>query len=51
MVLLMLISEEWFGFVEGSQILDNVIHTHEIDHSIKSMRKEGMIIQLELSKA
>jgi hypothetical protein len=31
-----LISQEQAGFVEGRQILDNIIHSHEIIHTLKS---------------
>lgn len=31
--------------------MDNVIHTHGIAHSLKIMGKEGIVIQIDLSKA
>jgi hypothetical protein len=37
--------------VEGRQILDNIIYAHEIIHTLKSQRRGGMIIQLDLAKA
>jgi hypothetical protein len=46
-----LISQEQAGFVEGRQILDNIIQAHEIIHTLKSQRRGGMIIQLDLAKA
>jgi hypothetical protein len=46
-----LISEEHAGFVEGRQIMDNIIHAHELIHTLKSQRRGGMIIQLDLAKA
>jgi hypothetical protein len=46
-----LISKEQSGFVEGRKILDNIIHAHEIIHSLKSRKKAGMIIQLDFAKA
>lgn len=45
-----LISEEQTGFSKGRQILDNVIMAHEITHSLKTLKKAGMIMQLDLSK-
>jgi hypothetical protein len=46
-----LISQKQVGFVEGRQILDNIIQSHEIIHMLKSQRRGGMIIQLDLAKA
>jgi hypothetical protein len=46
-----LISQERAGFVEGRQILDNIIQAHEIIHTLKIQRRGGMIIQLDLAKA
>jgi hypothetical protein len=46
-----LISQEQAGFVEGRKIVDNIIHAHEIIHTLKSQRRGGMIIQLDLAKA
>jgi hypothetical protein len=46
-----LISQEQAGFVKGRQILDNIIQAHEIIHTLKSQRRGGMIIQLDLAKA
>jgi hypothetical protein len=46
-----LISQEQAGFVEGRQILDNIIHAHELIHTLKIQRRGGMIIQLDLAKA
>lgn len=37
--------------MEGMKILDNIIHSHEIFHSLKNLKKVRMIIQLDLSKA
>jgi hypothetical protein len=45
-----LISEEQTGFVEGWQILDNINHAHELIHTLKTQRRGGMIIQLDLAK-
>jgi hypothetical protein len=39
------------GFVEGRQIVDNIIHAHELIHTLKIQRRGGMIIQLDLAKA
>jgi len=46
-----LISEEQTGFVEGRQILNNIIQAHEVVHSLKSNKQVGMIMQLDLVKA
>jgi hypothetical protein len=46
-----LISQEQAGFVEGQQIVDNIIHSHELIHTLKLQRRGGMIIQLDLAKA
>ena len=46
-----LISKEEIGYVEGHQILDNVILTHELIHSLKLNKIPGMLIKLDLSKA
>ena len=46
-----LISEEQTGYVEGRQILDNIIQAHEVVHSLKSNKQAGVIIQLDLAKA
>jgi hypothetical protein len=46
-----LISQEQVGFVEGRQIMDNIIQAHEIIHTLKLHKREGMIIQLDLAKS
>lgn len=46
-----LIFVEQFGYVEGRQILDNIIQAHEVVHSLSSNRKAGMIMQLDIAKA
>jgi hypothetical protein len=46
-----LISQEQAGFVEGRQIVDNIIHAHELIHTLKLHRRGGMIIQSDLAKA
>jgi len=46
-----LISKEQTGFVEGRQILNNIIQAHEVVHSLKSNKKVGMIMQLDLANA
>eukprot|EP00253_Pinus_taeda_P015585 PITA_15585 len=38
-LLLALVSEEKTGFVEGRQILNNIIQAHEVVHSLKSNKK------------
>ena len=46
-----LISKEQSGYVEGRQILDGIIISHEIIHLLKTTKKFGMLIKLDLSKA
>ena len=46
-----LISLEQASFMEGRQILDGIILTHEVIHSLKKSRKSGMMIKLDLEKA
>eukprot|EP00253_Pinus_taeda_P014726 PITA_14726 len=46
-----LISAEQTGFVEGRQILDGLVVTQEVLHSLKSKHQKGMMIKLDLSKA
>eukprot|EP00253_Pinus_taeda_P032768 PITA_32768 len=50
-LLLTLVSEEQMGYVEGRQILNNIIQAHEMIHSLKSNKQPGMITQLHLEKA
>eukprot|EP00253_Pinus_taeda_P003190 PITA_03190 len=47
----MLISPEQSGYVEGRQIMDGIILTHEIIHSLKLSKQAGMLLKLDLSKA
>eukprot|EP00253_Pinus_taeda_P010380 PITA_10380 len=46
-----LISAEQIGFVEGRQILDGLVVTQEVIHSLKVKKQKGMMIKLDLSKA
>eukprot|EP00253_Pinus_taeda_P012046 PITA_12046 len=46
-----IISEEQLGYVEGRQILDNILLAQEMIHSLHSRKEEGMLMQLDLSKA
>jgi hypothetical protein len=46
-----LISQEQTRFIEGRQIMDNIIHAHELIHTLKLQKRGGMIIQLDLTKA
>ena len=39
----LIISPEQSGYVEGCQILDGIILTHEIIHSLKQRKKLGML--------
>eukprot|EP00253_Pinus_taeda_P034089 PITA_34089 len=46
-----LVFGEQSGYVEGRQILNNIIQAQEVVHSLTSNRKAGMIIQLDIAKA
>eukprot|EP00253_Pinus_taeda_P022541 PITA_22541 len=46
-----LISAEQTGFVEGRQILDGLVVTQEVIHSLKVKKQKGMMIKLDLLKA
>eukprot|EP00253_Pinus_taeda_P019007 PITA_19007 len=46
-----LISAKQTGFVEGRQILDGLVVTQEVIHSLKVKKQKGMMIKLDLSKA
>jgi hypothetical protein len=46
-----LVSQEHAGFVERRYIMDNIIHAHELIHTLKFHKRGGMIIQLDLAKA
>jgi len=46
-----LISEEKSGYVEGRQILDNILLAQEMIHTLHSRKIVGMMMQLDLSKA
>ena len=39
------------GFVLGQQILDAMISTHEVIHSMEERKKLGMAFKLDISKA
>eukprot|EP00253_Pinus_taeda_P021027 PITA_21027 len=47
----MLISPEQSSYVEGRHIMDGIILTHEIIHSLKQSKQAGMLLKLNLSKA
>eukprot|EP00253_Pinus_taeda_P023359 PITA_23359 len=50
-ILLGIISQEQSGYVEGRQILDNILLAQEMIHSLHSRKEAGMLMQLDLSKA
>lgn len=50
-ILSSIISPEQTGLVEGRQILDGLVVTHEVIHSLKQKKQRGMMIKLDLSKA
>jgi len=45
------VSEEKNGYVEGRQILNNIIQSREVVLSLKRNKQAGMVIQLDLVKA
>jgi len=47
----LLISPEQTGYVEGRQIMDGSILSNEVIHSLKILKKPGMLLKLDLSKA
>jgi len=47
----LLISPEQTGYVEGRQIMDDIILSNEVIHSLKILKNPGMILKLDLSKA
>jgi len=51
LLLPLIISPEQSGYVEGWQITDGIILTHEIIHSLKQSKKPGMLLKIDLSKA
>eukprot|EP00253_Pinus_taeda_P024397 PITA_24397 len=46
-----LISGEQSSYVEGRQILNNIIQAHEVVHMLTSKMQAGMIMQLDIAKA
>jgi len=50
-LLVRLISPDQTGFVEGRKILDGLVVTQEVIHSVKMKKQKGMMIKLDLSKA
>lgn len=51
LLLPLLISIEKSRYVEGRQITDGIILTHEIIHSLKQSKKACMLLKINLSKA
>lgn len=47
----LLISLAQTSYVEGWQIMDDIILSNEVIHSLKILKKPGMILKLDLSKA
>eukprot|EP00253_Pinus_taeda_P032141 PITA_32141 len=46
-----LVFEEQSGYVEGRQILNNIIQAHEVFHTLTSKKQAGVIMQLDIAKA
>jgi hypothetical protein len=51
LILLLIISQEKGGFVDGWKILDGIVVAHEVIHSLKVSKKAGMLMKLDMSKA
>ena len=47
----LLISVEQSGFVEGRQILDGILLVNEVAHSLRTTRKPGMMLKIDMAKA
>lgn len=50
-LLLFLVSSKQTGFVEGRQILDDIILAHEMIHSLKQTKSPSMLLKVDLAKA
>lgn len=50
-ILSLLISHQQSSYVEGKQIMDSIILSHELIHSLKIQKNPGMVIELDMSKA
>jgi hypothetical protein len=48
LILPFIISKEQAGYVEGRQIMDNVILANEVIHSLKMTKIPGILIKLDL---
>lgn len=46
-----IISPKQTGFVEGRQIIDGLVVSQEVVHSLKIKKEAGMMLKLDLSKA
>lgn len=49
LLLPLIISLEQYRYVEGRKIMDKIILTHEIIHSLKHSKKSGMLLKLVLT--
>ncbi len=47
----LIISQQQFGFVPSRQILDSIIMVHEVIHSMEAGKREGMLLELDMSRA
>jgi len=50
LLLLIIISPKQIGFVEGRQILDELVTSQEVVHSLNIKKTAGMLVKLDLSK-
>eukprot|EP00253_Pinus_taeda_P023692 PITA_23692 len=51
LLLPLIISPEQSRYIEDRQIMNGIILTHEIIHSLKQSKKPGMLLKIDLSKA
>ena len=51
MILPCIVSPEQSIFVEGHQIMDGIILTREMIHSLKTTWTHGMMLNLDIAKA
>lgn len=50
-ILPLITSQQKIGFFIGRHILDSIMISHEVIHSMEVGKREGMLLKLDLSKA